>query len=277
VKILLTGASSYVGARLYFELIKKFELIGTYFGNKLSKDFIRLDTTNREEIKSIIQDYKPEIIIHAAANANARWCEANPDLAISLNQKSTEYVVDSANRINARIILISSFSAKETVNVYGITKSESEKVVKENKAGFIILRPSLILGFSPNTVNDRPFNRLLKNIDKKTEAIYDISWKFQPSYLGHVSRIIEEVIKRNILNEIIPIAVPELKTRYDIARDILKAFNIKVLPVNKNDNTPIITDNLNILKKYKLPEYSYKEMINKCIGEIKDRRKFVLE
>jgi dTDP-4-dehydrorhamnose reductase len=277
MKVLLTGASSYVGARLYLDLSKKFEVIGTYFGNNLSEDFIRLDTTNKKEIEKIIKDIKPEIIIHAAANANARWCEANPDLAVLLNQKSTEYIVDSANRINAKIILISSFSAKAADNVYGRTKFESEKMVKNNKAGFVILRPSLILGFSPNTTNDRPFNRLLKNIDEKTEAIYDISWKFQPSYIGHVAEVIEEIINRNILNEIISIAVPNLKTRYDIAKDILEAFNIKVTPINRNDNTAIITDNLNNLRRHKLPEYSYEELIGKCIEEIRNRKKFVLK
>ncbi|MBF8249526.1 MAG: NAD(P)-dependent oxidoreductase [Candidatus Levybacteria bacterium] len=274
MKVLLTGASSYVGARLYFDLSKKFEVTGTYFGNRLSKNFVKLDTTNKKEIEKIIDNNRPEIIIHAAANANARWCEANPDLAILLNQKSTEIIVGAASKISAKVILISSFAAKNPVNVYGRTKFESEKAVQQSKAGFIVIRPSLIIGFSPNIINDRPFNRLLRNIDEKTDAIYDTSWEFQPSYIGHISEVIEQVIKRNILNEIIPVAVAGLKTRYDIARDILGVFNIKVMPVDKNDKTLVITDDLNELKKLNLSQYSYKEIIGKCIEEIKNRQIF---
>ncbi len=276
MKVLLTGASSYVGARLYFDLRKSLNIKGTYFGTQLSTDFIKLDVTNKEDVEKLVGEYKPNIIVHAAANASASWCEQNPELATSLNQKSTESIVESANKIGAKIILLSSFIAKNPINVYGETKAASEQFVKNTKAGFIILRPSLIIGFSPNTVNDRPFNRILKNIDEKTEAIYDVSWKFQPTYIRQISEIIEALIKKDILNKTIPIAVKELKTRYDIANDILGAFDIKVTPIDKHDNETVIKEDLHELKELNLPEYSYAEVIKRCILEIKDRNLFKL-
>ena len=276
MRIILTGANSYVGARIFLDLKKKFEVIGTYHTNKLSEKFVRLNVANPDEVRKIINDYKPDIVIHAASNADARWCQKNPELAIALNQESTKSIVDSSNNVGAKVILLSSFAAINPWNIYGKTKLQSEKYVEETKKGYVIIRPSLIIGFSPNTANDRPFNRILKNLDKKTEAIYDTSWKFQPSYLGHISEIISLVIERNILNKIIPIAVKELRTRYDIAKDILGDFNIQVTPIDKNDTTPVITDDLEELEKLKLPQYSYKEIIKKIIGEIKNRELFYL-
>lgn len=274
MKILLTGASSYVGARLFLDLSKKFEVVGTYHGNKLSEKLIHLNITDSEEIKKIIDEQKPEIIIHAASNADARWCEANPKLAIAVNQEPSKNIVESANNINAKVIFISSYAAAMATNVYSKTKYQSEKYVKQTKKGFIIIRPSLLLGFSPNTANDRPFNRILKNLDLKTEAIYDTSWKFQPSYLGHISEVIVKVIENNILNKTISVAVPEVKTRYDIAKDILGAFDIEVKPIDKQDATNVIIDDLNSLKTLKLPQYTYKEIVNKIIEEIKHRKFF---
>ncbi|MDO8621548.1 MAG: sugar nucleotide-binding protein [Candidatus Levybacteria bacterium] len=274
MKILLTGANSYVGARLFLDLSKKFEVVGTYHENKLSEKLIHLNITDSEEIKKIIDKQKPEIIIHAASNANARWCEANPKLAIALNQEPTLNIVESANNINAKVIFISSYAAAIPNNVYGKTKYQSEKYVKRTKKGFVIIRPSLLIGFSPNTINDRPFNRILKNLDLKTEAIYDTSWKFQPSYLGHVSEVIAQVIKNNILNETISVAVPELKTRYDIAKDILGTFHIEVKPIDKKDTTNVIIDDLKALQILKLPQYSYGKIISKIIDEIKHREFF---
>lgn len=274
MKILLTGASSYVGARLFLDLGKRFEVVGTYHESKLSEKLIHLDITDSEEIKRVINKQNPETIIHAASNADARWCEANPKLAIAVNQEPTKTIVESANNINANVIFISSYAAAMPNNVYGKTKYQSEEYVKQTKKGFVIIRPSLLLGFSPNTINDRPFNRMLKNLDLKTEAIYDTSWKFQPSYLGHVSEVITRVIEKNILNETISVAVPEIKTRYDIAKDILGAFHIEVKAIDKQDTTNVIINDLKVLQVLKLPQYRYKKIISKIIDEIKHRELF---
>jgi dTDP-4-dehydrorhamnose reductase len=271
MKILLIGASSYVGARLFWDISKIHDITGTYYGNKLSEKFIPLDVTDPTAIKNVIAKQKPQIIIHAASNANARWCETNAELAVKLNQESTKYIVEAANAVNAKVILISSLVAKKPVNVYGKTKNKSEEYAVGTKNGFVILRPSLIIGFSPNTINDRPFNRILKNIDEKTEAIYDTSWKFQPTYLRHISEVILEVIKKNIVNEIISIAVPEVKTRFDIAKDILGKFGITVTPVDKQDTSEVVIDDLKKLDELNLPKYSYHEIIEQIISEIKNR------
>lgn len=42
MKILITGANSYVGARIYFDLSKELDVVGTYHASKLSKSFIEL-------------------------------------------------------------------------------------------------------------------------------------------------------------------------------------------------------------------------------------------
>lgn len=274
MKVLIIGASSYVGARLFLDLSKKFDVIGTYHMKKLSEKFISLDVTNSEEIKKTIVEYSPEIIIHVASNASTAWCEANPELAISLNQESTRRITESANNIGAKVFLISSFHSADSKTVYGRTKLQSENYVKKTNKGFIIIRPSVIIGFSPNTFNNRPFNRILKNLDDKTEAIYDTSWKFQPTYIGHISEVIIQLIERNIINEIIPVAVLELKTRFDIANDILKAFNIEVKPIDHKDNTLVVKNNLEKLSDFRLPQYSYSEIVDKIIDEIKHRERF---
>lgn len=274
MKILLTGANSYVGARLYLDLRKFYELIGTYTHNQLSKEFTHLDIADPIEVDSVISTYKPDIIIHAANNANARWCEANPKEAVLLNQTATQYIVDNADKINAKVIYISSFAVHNDTNVYGRTKKASEEITKQAKGGYLILRPSFILGFSPNTVNDRPFNRLLKNLDEGTEAIYDTSWRFYPTYLGQISEIIRVCIEKNMWNHIIPVAVPELKTRYDTAKDILSPFGITVIPVDKHDTLPLTKEDFVILDTLHLPKYSYDKMIGAIVSEIKKRETF---
>ena len=266
--VLITGGSSYVGASIYSKLKDKHSVVGTYYSHKLFPELEKLDITNQSDVENFIKRKKPDIIIHVAANASGSWCEKNPTPAVAINQEGTKYLVNAANLTNSKIILISSFAVANTDSLYGRTKIASEEYVKKAKAGYVILRPSLIVGFSPNTINDRPFNRFLKNITEGTPAIYDTSWKFQPTWLRHLDEVIEAILERGINREIIPIAVPELKTRYDIANDILSRFNINVSPEDKQDNTPTFSEKLDKLKELNLPAYSYDEMIAGIVQEI---------
>lgn len=270
MNILITGASSYVGASIYARLKDKHSVVGTYNSHKLFPELELLDITDKQKVMDFILIKKPDVIIHVAANASGSWCEKNPEKAIAINQQGTRYIVDSANAVNSKVILISSFAVANTDSLYGRTKIASEQYVKEVKAGYIILRPSLIIGFSPNTTNDRPFNRFLKNIVEGAPAVYDTSWKFQPTWLRHLGEVIEEILKRGIINETIPVSVPELKNRYEIAKDILPKFNVTVTSEDKHDPTPTFSEKLNKLKELRLPQYTYDEMIAGIVQEIKD-------
>jgi len=271
MKILITGASSYVGARIYSDLKdKKFDVIGTYYSNPLFPELRKLDVRDLDETLKLVSEVKPRFIIHAVANPSASWCEKNQAQAVAINQDGTGNIVKAANSLDAKLIYISSFEINNTSTTYGKTKLAGEELVKKTREGYVILRPSLILGFSPNTVNDRPFNRILKNITEKTPALYDTSWKFQPTYLRHISEVISEILNRGITNEIIPISVAELKTRFDVARDILTDFGIKAMGEDTHNNSPVIKDDLKKLKELKLPQYTYPDMISEIKKEIKD-------
>lgn len=274
MKLLITGASSYVGARLYLDLRQHHDVTGTYHGTKLSDAFIPLDVTDEQQVATVIADRRPDVIIHVASNANAKWCEANPEQALLLNQESARFITAAANTVDAGVFFMSSFAALNSDNLYGRTKQQSEAYVQEAKAGHLILRPSLILGFSPNTANDRPFNRILKNLDGKTPAVYDTSWKFQPTWIGHISQVIIAALDRNIRNTTIPIAVPELKSRYDIAHDILSPFGISVTAVDKQDAMKITTDPLDQLAALGLPVYTYAQIITRIVQEINNRQQY---
>jgi dTDP-4-dehydrorhamnose reductase len=130
MKILLIGANSYVGARLYFDLRSSYSIAGTYATHPLSKDFIHLDITNKSEVDDVIKKTKPDIIIHSANNASATWCDANPEKAIALNQTSTQTIAEVSKKYNSKIIYISSMSVFDQSNMYGKTKLASEKIIQ---------------------------------------------------------------------------------------------------------------------------------------------------
>lgn len=277
MKIIVTGASSYVGARIFFDLKEKYSLIGTYLHNQLSPQFIKLDLANKDDVKKTLLEIKPEIIIHVANYPNSKNAGNNEENYISLNKKATQYIVENANEIGSKVIFISSLAATNPSDIYGKLKVESEELVKTVKAGYLILRSSLMIGFSPNTKNDRPFNRILKCLDDRTKLVaFDTSWKLQPSYVGHLSQIIDKVIENNYWNKTIFVYINKVVTQYQIAKDILSRFDISVLPEDKHMNIPLATNDLVEMKRFDLIPKTYKELIEKVIDEIKNRKKFVV-
>lgn len=275
MKILLIGANSYLGARVFFDLKTSHTLTGTYASHPLSDTFRHLDITNPDELASVVSETNPDCIIHSANNASASWCEANPEKATAINETATRSIAAIAKEKHILLFYVSSMSAADTPNMYGKMKIASEQIIKEISPDYVILRPSLILGFSPNTTNDRPFNRILKNLDENTPAVYDSSWRFQPTYIRHISEVISECINRKIVNVTIPISVPELTSRFQSAYDILSPFGIEVLPVDSKDKT--FTDYKEPLKEldeFKLQKYSYKQMIQLIVEEITNRQTF---
>lgn len=278
MKILVLGASSYLGARIFFDLKDVHEVTGTYSKFRLSKSYIQLDVTKRDDVNKLIGAIKPDVIIHAANNADPRWCLAHPSEALSLNQTATEFISSAAKQIDSKIIYISSIVAYEPTTLYSQTKVESEKIIANSTDNYVHLRPAFVLGYSPNTKNDRPFNRLLKNIDEKTPAIYDTSWVTPMGYVGLITSIIKEVINKDLNKLTIPIFTEEKKSRFEIARDILGAFNIAVIPIDKKDHSTSVRfpEVEQCLKKLGLPYIGYEEMVPKIIQEIKDRKKYTL-
>lgn len=275
MKILIIGANSYVGARIYFELTKKYDVVGTYNLNKLSDKFVQLDVIQESECHKMILNQKPDIIIHVANHADSSWCAENKEEAVKLNQTATNYIVDAANSIDSKIIYISSVSAFDG-DIYGNTKLESEKIIKQTKAGYLILEPALILGFSPNTTKNRTFNIFLKNLDDKSTGVYNSYKKYLITYLGQICDTIDECITKNVWNKTLVIANKEIKTKYEIAKDLLTPFGIKV---EADDSiTPVASriGGLDLINELEINTYTYSEIIEKLKEEIINRDKFTL-
>jgi dTDP-4-dehydrorhamnose reductase len=269
MKVLVTGASGYVGSRIYTELSQSHITHGTYHKTKLFDELEKVDLTNKEETLAFIESNNPDIIVNAAGNGSAKICYSDPKLARKINVDSVANIVSGAEVVGAKLIHISTTATINPSEPYGQTKKLSEDEVKKLKNA-LILRPSLIVGQSPNTINDRSHNRLLKNIIDKTPPIYDNTWTFQPTYLGHLSGLVKECINKDIFGEIISVTVDERKTRFGIAKDILEHFDIFAIEADTKDLGKEIFTNQEKLLELGLTTYNYKKLLISTVSEIKE-------
>lgn len=158
-KILITGASGFLGSHLFRVFSKDYTVFGTYNRQAVTLDnFVKLDLRDKKELLDILDGIKPVCVIHNAALSNPDQAEINKELAKKINQESTEVIAEWCHKSGARLCFISTDQVfdgessyyKETdsvnpVNYYGITKVEAEKIVLEGKDN-AVFRMALMYG-----------------------------------------------------------------------------------------------------------------------------------
>ena len=109
------------------------------------------DIRQKEKIELVFEQYKPQIVYHAAAHKHVPLMEENPDEAITNNVMGTLNLARAADRnLTERFILISTDKAVNPTSVMGATKRLAEVVIQHvsqnSKTRFMAVRFGNVLG-----------------------------------------------------------------------------------------------------------------------------------
>lgn len=114
---------------------------------------------DRDRIMQIFEDYKPEIVFHAAALKHVPIVELNPEEGVLTNLTGTKNVVDAACEQEAEIMVqISTDKAVNPTNVMGASKrlgelyAQSLDLKQDIKTRFVTVRFGNVLGSSGSVV-----------------------------------------------------------------------------------------------------------------------------
>lgn len=167
-KILITGSNGLLGQKLVEKLKNnsEFEVIATARGeNRLPAEegyrYISLDISDKEQVNSVFEKEKPEVVIHTAAMTNVDQCESEKDACWTLNVTAVEYLVDACRANDTFFVHLSTdfiFDGKagpytETaeanpVSFYGWSKYAAEKIVINSGIKWAIARTILVYGIA---------------------------------------------------------------------------------------------------------------------------------
>lgn len=153
MKVLVTGANGMLGS----DLCPMLEDSG-YEVTETTID--ELDITDKNEVNEVIDDVKPDYVIHCAAYTNVDKAEEEFEIADKINSVGTRNVAEACKRNNSVLLYISTDyvfdGTKDTpylpndktnpINTYGLTKLNGEKAVQEVCEKFYILRTSWLYG-----------------------------------------------------------------------------------------------------------------------------------
>jgi dTDP-4-dehydrorhamnose reductase len=161
VRILITGASGFVGSHLGRRLSGRHEVLGVVCRSVRAPKFrsVRLDLTDEPSVAEAVRGFAPQVIVHAAAMSRVLDCEDRPDEAAAVNVKATARLMRWAERLHSKFIFISSdqvFSGRkggrresdtpDPVNCYGRTKLEAEQHVLSSSARTLVVRSNSVVG-----------------------------------------------------------------------------------------------------------------------------------
>ncbi|XOJ89821.1 dTDP-4-dehydrorhamnose reductase [Methylophilaceae bacterium Uisw_097] len=149
MKILITGINGQVGHALMREL-SDHELIGL-----TRKD---CDLTNPDQIKQVIDNHQPELIINPAAYTKVDQAEDEPELAFLINRDAPKVIAEKAREYNIPLIHFSTdyvFDGEKDeayeeddpthpLGVYGQSKYAGEEAIQEVGGQNYIFRTSWV-------------------------------------------------------------------------------------------------------------------------------------
>ena len=231
-KLLIIGGSGLVGSVL-LEHAQKYDLYATYNKNPIINDkvnTIQVELLDKEKsIVKIINEIKPEIVVHTAAHPSVDLCETDNTKADDLHVKTTKIITDVCSKIDSKLIYLSTdavfdgkknekYSEKDIpnpINYYGLTKLNAEKIILSEDRN-VILRTSVIYG---NHVKSRFTNWIIDNLmhDKMVDPHND--QYNTPTLVDDLIQSILKIISKDV-NGLFHATGKTCLSRYEFAKEL---------------------------------------------------------
>lgn len=197
MKILITGSNGMLGHDLQEVLKNNHELILT-----TSKT---LDITDKDHTMEFIANARPDIVINSAAYTDVDGCEANQELAYSVNGDGVRNLALACRKIDCPLVHISTdyiFNGKNDrpwveddeigpISIYGKSKLKGEEAILEILDKFFIVRTAWLYG-----LNGKNFPKtMLELAENHSEITVVYDEVGTPTYTPDLAEAISKLIE----------------------------------------------------------------------------------
>ena len=240
MKTLVTGASGLLGRSLLRAAPKFSPVVGTYLTPPGWPGLVQLDIEDLESCRAVVNEAKPDCIIHCAGDGRVDFAEENPSAAKAIIHAGTSNIVQAAAEAGAHLVYISTNAVYDgnsppyheesqhlPVNVYGRIKSEAEVIVKGYPLKWTIIRPIMLYGWPQAGKRGNLAIRVIEalragNIIRVANDIVS-----QPTYAMDLAEAIWWIVRAQQSEcEVWNIAPKERITLYDFAVTTAEVFGL---------------------------------------------------
>lgn len=221
MRVFVTGVNGQLGHDCMNELIKRgheaigSDIQGQNIAGSTAQDqtgaagqsaYIQLDITDRDAVRSTIEEIHPDLIIHCAAwtAVDAAEDEENQPKVHAINADGTRNIAEAARAADAKMIYISTdyvFDGQgerpwqpddknyAPLNVYGKTKLEGELAVSGLLEKYFIVRIAWVFG-----VNGKNFIKTMLNVGKTHDTVRVVNDQIgTPTYTYDLARLLVDM------------------------------------------------------------------------------------
>ena len=173
-----------------------------------SAPYVQLDITDSAAVSAVIEEIRPDAIIHCAAwtAVDAAEDEENKEKVHKINALGTQYIADSAKAVDAKMLYLSTdyvFDGKgdrpwepddkcyAPLNVYGQSKLDGELAVSGTLDKYFIVRIAWVFG-----LNGKNFIKTMINVGKTHDTVRVVNDQIgTPTYTLDLSRLLVDMIE----------------------------------------------------------------------------------
>lgn len=253
-RVLITGGGGLVASTLIRKAPEVFDVHATIHENKTIVDgyvvpFHPVDIRKEQEVKKILSNIKPDIIIHTAAKGSPDYCEKHPEDAQNTNVLGTRYVLESAKEIQAQVFVFSSnqvfsgtnppyneLSPVGPINVYGQTKKQNEQDAQSYPNAFIV-RPMTMYGWANPKGQQNLANTIVRSLRAGSPMNITQDMFNNYLYVGQMADMMWELVEMKDPPKIIHIAGNEKASLSGFALHVAEVFGLPlrlIQPVPKS-------------------------------------------
>jgi dTDP-4-dehydrorhamnose reductase len=254
-KVLITGANGLLGQHLTRLLLdKNYQVVATSRGESrlpfqpsANYTYREMDIANALEVFPVMEQEKPDVVVHAAAMTQVDDCELRPQQCERINVQGTSQVLTDAETFSRHFIYISTdfvFDGEQgnyaedddtkPISLYGFTKLQAESMVQTSTIPFAIVRTCLVYG---NLLKGTRSNIVswVKESLEQGKTIQVVSDQLRtPTYVEDLAKGIALIIE-NKATGIYHISGKDWLTPYDIALKTAAKYNLDAGKIVKVD------------------------------------------
>ncbi len=204
MKITLFGATGILGQALMRQW-RDADCSGDEVTGLSSKD---ADIRNKQQVLEAMKRTRPDWAVLTAAYTDVDGCETNRDLAFDVNARGAANVAEAAKQFGARLLFISSdyvfdgakttpYETDDTVapkSVYGQSKAEAEKLIRQILPDACIVRTSWLFGVGGKCFPDT----ILKLAAKRPKIEVVADQRGCPSHAEDLASAIIQLCRQNV-------------------------------------------------------------------------------
>lgn len=239
--------------------------------------------TNFDLLTQLIESFKPNVVVHAAAVSNPSAAMQLPTKEVfSINVKVLEHLAKLCEKHSAKLLYLSTdlvyagyrgSMLKEDaklipVSLYAETKLLGEVKIKNIFDNYIILRTALLYGLSSTQATNH-FQEMYEKLKRGTSVSLFVDQYRTPLALHDAARIIREIIQKDFATETLNFGGLERVSRFELGEILCECAKLdknllQKISLNDLPNYPAVADvsmNTDKLQAYGIIQQTIEEAV----------------